>query len=178
VEVLKGHPKKYARFLVLADKVPSGFPTLEPTEMVFVLLRGEENQTEKVRSLNGMSIDWVSEKKLKKPLREGGSYYPAPASLNTMVRTFFASAKDYYQGSFSQKDFSFNGGYNGFFAALCKKRREEDVSFLFCFFRQFLKNFFSLNQFKQHFTTARIWKQIQKHPSDCRRCRQDRPFKI
>jgi hypothetical protein len=51
-----------------------------------------------------------------------------------MVRTFFASANDYYQWSFSQKDFSFDGGYNGFFAALCKKRREEDVSFLFCFF--------------------------------------------
>jgi hypothetical protein len=143
VEVLKRHPKKYARFLVLADKVPISFPTSEPTEMVFVLLRGEENRTEKVRSLNGMLIDWVSEKKLKKPPREGGSYYPAPASLNTMVRTFFASAKDYYQWSFSQKDFSFDGGYNGFFAALCKKRREEDVSFfVLFFFRQFFRKLF------------------------------------
>jgi hypothetical protein len=127
VNVLKSHPQKYARYTVLTTDVPSSFPSNEPIEKVFVLLRGENNKAEKVRSLNSMIIDWVTDKRLKVPLKNGITY-PAPSSLNTMIRTFFAAAKDYYQWQFSQKDFGFDGGYNGFFRALCKKRREMNVS--------------------------------------------------
>ncbi len=133
VEVLRSHPDKYAQYIVLTTDVPPSFPSNEPTEVVFVLLRGEEDRADKVRQLNAMIIDWVSDKRLRKNPREGGSCYPAPASLNTMIRTFFASAKDYYQWSYSQKDFCFDGRYNGFFAALCKKRRAEDVSYCMFF---------------------------------------------
>jgi hypothetical protein len=131
VDVLKSHPSKYARFLEVTTDLPPLFPTDEPTEMVFLLLRGEENKAEKVRSLNKMIIDWVTDKRLKNTTKNG-SAFPAPSSINTMIRTFFAAAKDYYQWSFSQKDFNFDGGYNGFFAALCKKRRNENVSASFC----------------------------------------------
>jgi hypothetical protein len=71
------------------------------------------------------------QKKLLNPPKNGGSPFPAPASLNTMIRTFLASAKDYYQWQFSQKDFGFDGGYNGFFQELVANRRKDDVSFLF-----------------------------------------------
>jgi hypothetical protein len=127
VNVLKKNEQKYARFLVLTTEVPSTFPSAEPVEMVFILLRGEENKPDKIRSLNMMLIDWVEAKRLKVP-QKNGNEFPAPSSLNTMVRTFLASTKDYYQWSFSQKDFGFDGGYNGFFAALCEKRRKLDVS--------------------------------------------------
>jgi hypothetical protein len=99
--------------------------------MVFLLLRGEDNKAEKIRSLNGIIIDWVEGKRLKYA-QSSENTYQAQASINTMINTFFAAAKDYYQWSFSQKDFTFNGGYNGFFKALCEKRRNEDVS-IYCF---------------------------------------------
>jgi hypothetical protein len=138
VSVLKLNKEKYSRFLVLTSDVPSTFPSSEPVEMVFILLRGEENKPDKIRSLNQMLIDWVDAKRLKVP-QKNGNVFPAPSSLNTMVRTFLASTKDYYQWSFSQKDFGFDGGYNGFFAALCEKRRKLDVSyhlllFIFCIY--------------------------------------------
>jgi hypothetical protein len=88
--------------------------------MVFLLLRGEENKVQKVRSLNKMIIDWVTDKQLKNT-QKNGITFPAPSSINTMICTFFAAAKDYYQWSFSQKDFNFDGGYNGFFLLLCVK---------------------------------------------------------
>jgi hypothetical protein len=133
VSVLKNNREKYERFLVLTSDVPSTFPSTEPVEMVFILLRGEENKPDKIRSLNVMLIDWVESKRLKVP-QKNGNVFPAPSSLNTMVRTFLASTKDYYQWSFSQKDFGYDGGYNGFFAALCETRRKLDVSIhLFCF---------------------------------------------
>jgi hypothetical protein len=134
VSVLKSNKEKYERFLVLtSDVVPSTFPSAEPVEMVFILLRGEENKTDKIRSLNVMLIDWVESKRLKVP-QKNGNVFPAPSSLNTMVPTFLASTKDYYQWSFSQKDFGYDGGYNGFFAALCETRRKLDVSNeLFCY---------------------------------------------
>jgi hypothetical protein len=133
VSVLKSNKEKYERFLVLTSDVPSTFPSAEPVEMVFILLRREENKTDKIRSLNVMLIDWVEAKRLKVP-QKNGNVFPAPSSLNTMVPTFLASTKDYYQWSFSQKDFGYDGGYNGFFAALCETRRKLDVSIhLFCF---------------------------------------------
>jgi hypothetical protein len=127
VSVLKKNKEKYARFLVLTSDVPSTFLSSEPVEMVFILLRGEENKPDKIRSLNLMLIDWVDGKRLKNP-QKNGNVFPAPSSLNTMVQTFLASTKDYYQWSFSQKDFGYDGGYNSFFAALCEKRRRLDVS--------------------------------------------------
>jgi hypothetical protein len=177
VEVLRSHPEKYARYIVLTTDIPPSFPSNEPTEVVFVLLRGDENRADKVRQLNAMIIDWVSDKRLKKNPLNGGSCFPAPASLNTMIRTFFASAKDYYQWSYSQKDFCFDGGYNGFFAALCKKRRAEDVSCCCCFFFEiFLKFIHSNNSFYSN--TASVWQQIRKCPPVCRGCRENRPFQI
>jgi hypothetical protein len=116
IEVLKKHGSKYECFLELTLNIPIDFPTQDPTEMVFLLLRGEDNKAEKIRSLNGMIIDWVEGKRLKYA-QSSGNTYPAPASINTMICTFFAAAKDYYQWSFSQKDFTFDGGYNGFFKA-------------------------------------------------------------
>jgi hypothetical protein len=163
IEVLKKHGSKYERFLELTPNIPIDFPTQDPTEMVFLLLRGEENKAEKIRSLNGMIIDWVEGKRLKYA-QSGGNTYPAPASINTMIRTFFAAAKDYYQWSFSQKDFTFDGGYNGFFKALCEKRRNEDVS-IYCFNCECI--FLQINNSHQSFnqtSTANIRKQSRQCP--------------
>jgi hypothetical protein len=112
------------------------FPSKEPIEKLFVLLSGKENMPKKVEILNNMLIDWVKDKRLVSPPRIG-SIYPAPSSLNTMVQTLFAAAKDYYKWEFATKDFSFDGGYNGFFEALMMERRKEDVSislFFICVF--------------------------------------------
>jgi hypothetical protein len=147
VNVLKKHSQKYANYLALTIDVPDYFPSKDPTEAVFVLLSGDGNKAEKVRCLNDMLIDWVSEKKLQNPPRNGASPYPAPASLNTMIRTFLAAAKDYYQWHFSQKDFGFDGGYNGFFRELVAKRRKDDVS-LFVFFFKF--KVITTNSHNQH----------------------------
>jgi hypothetical protein len=139
VNVLKKHRGKYERFLVKISEVPPSFPTNEPVEAVFILLRGEENKSEKIRSLNGMLIDWVEGKRLK-VAQKSGHAYPAPSSINTMIRTFLAATKDYYQWSFVQKDFGYDGGYNGYFRTLIEKRRREDVSFDYDFF-----TFFQIN---------------------------------
>lgn len=113
---------------MLCTNVPPEFPSQEPTESVFVLLRGDDCKPEKIRSLNEMLIDWVTQKRLVNPPKGSTSVFPAPASLNTMVRTFFASTKDYYQWNYKLKDFTYDGGYVGFFAAICVKRRMHDVS--------------------------------------------------
>jgi hypothetical protein len=86
--------------------------------MVFLVLHGENNKAEKVRSLNSMIINWVTDKRLKVPLKNGITN-PAPSSLNTMICMLFNAAKDYYQWQFSHKDFGFDGGYNRIFCALC-----------------------------------------------------------
>jgi hypothetical protein len=98
VNVLKAHPQKYSRYTVLTTDVPISFPSKEPIETVFLLLRGENNKAEKVRSLNSIIINWVTDKRIKVPLKNG------------MICTFFTAAKDYYQWQFSQKDFGFDGG--------------------------------------------------------------------
>jgi hypothetical protein len=148
VDVLKKNEKKYARFLVLCTNVPPEFPSQEPIESVFVLLRGDDCKPEKIRSLNEMLIDWVTQKKLVNPPKGCTSVFPAPASLNTMVRTFFASTKDYYQWNYKLKDFTYDGGYVGFFAAICEKRRLYDVSktmFIFYFHLYFHSSLTPIN---------------------------------
>jgi hypothetical protein len=115
------------------------FPTDEPTEMVFLLLRGEENKAQKVRSMNKMIIDWVTDKRLKNTTKNG-SAFPAPSSINTMICTFFAATKDYYQWFFSQKDFNFDDGFNGFLPLCVKGEGMKNVSACFCFFFVFYSN--------------------------------------
>jgi hypothetical protein len=74
-----------------------------------------------------MLINWVEGKRLK-VAKKSGHAYPAPSSINTMIHTFLAVTKDYHQWSFVQKDFGYDGGYNGYFRTLIEKRRREDVS--------------------------------------------------
>jgi hypothetical protein len=115
-----------------------------------------------------MLIDWVKDKRLVSPPRIG-SIYPAPSSLNTMVRTLFAAAKDYYKWEFSAKDFSFDGGYNGFFEALMMERRKEDVSislFFYLFFFQKYKltsiqTIFNNNNNHLLLSIATLWQQVR-----------------
>jgi hypothetical protein len=95
VDVLSAHPSKYTCFLEVTTDAPPLFPTDEPTEMVFLLLRGEENKAQKVRRLNKMIIDWVADNRLKNTTKNG-SAFPVPLSINTMIHTFFATTKNYY----------------------------------------------------------------------------------
>jgi hypothetical protein len=113
VNNLRNYGKKYDSFLEITTNVPDYFPSKEPIEKLFILLSGKENMPKKVEILNNMLIDWVKDKRLVSPPRIG-SIYPAPSSLNTMVQTLFAAAKDYYKWEFTTKDFSFDGGYNVF----------------------------------------------------------------
>ena len=99
---------------------------------VFVLLSGKAERRSKVCVLNQMLINWVAEKENGGTRRRTGpsgiSKWPSPATLNTMVRTFFAATKDYYGWDFLVKDFNFEKGYNGFFRLLVEQRQREDVS--------------------------------------------------
>jgi hypothetical protein len=140
VEVLRSHPEKYARYIILTTDVPPSFPFNKPTEVVFVLLRGDDNRADKIRQLNAMIIDWVSDKRLKKSTK-WRELFPSSHITQYNDTHLFASVKDYYQWSYSQEDFCFDGGYNGFFAALCKKRRAEDVSYCCVFFQNFYHSF-------------------------------------
>jgi hypothetical protein len=91
--------------LEITSNVPDYFPSKEPIEKLFVLLSGKESMPKKVEILNNMLIDWVKDKRLV-TLPRIGNIYPAPSSLNTMVQTLFAAAKDYYKWEFATKDFS------------------------------------------------------------------------
>jgi hypothetical protein len=132
VNNLKNYGSKYEKFLGITSDVPEYFPSQEPVEKLFVMLSGKENMPWKIEILNQMLIDWVKDKRLV--TAKHGTFYPAVSSLNTMVRTLFAASKDYYKWCFTTKDFNFDGGYNGFFAALCSERRKEDVSFIIFIF--------------------------------------------
>ena len=104
---------------------------------MFVLLSRKGDRRNKVWVLNQMLIDWVTEKENCSTRRccgpNGMSKWPSPATLNTMVQTFFAAMKEYYRWDFLTKDFNFEWGYNGFFKQLVELRQREDVSImLYC----------------------------------------------
>jgi hypothetical protein len=126
VNNFKNYGSKYKKFLGITSDELEYFPSQEPVEKLFVLLSGKENMPWKVEILNQMLIDWVKDKRLV--TAKHGTHYPAVSSLNTMVHTLFAASKDYYKWCFTSKDFSFDGSYSGFFAALCAEWRKEDVS--------------------------------------------------
>ena len=89
------------------------------------MLSGKDDLTCKINLLNKMLIDWVGNLKVK---RGSNKKYHSPASLNTMLRRFFAAMKDKYDWQFATSDFGFDGGYVGFFRDLCERRLAEDVS--------------------------------------------------
>ena len=131
IQVLKSKSPKYDHLLTATRKVhlPSYFPQDIEVPFVFVLLSGSEHKPKKVKILNDMLIDWVSDKKKKyNSSSDDKSPYPVPSTLNTMIRAFFAAAKDQYQWDYSPTEFKFDGGYTGFFKTLCKERQRADVS--------------------------------------------------
>jgi hypothetical protein len=67
-------------------------------------------------------------KKTHEPTQGEYKCVPSPSVAQYHGQEFFASTKDYYQWNYKLKDFSYDGGYVGFFAAICKKRRMYDVS--------------------------------------------------
>ena len=86
---------KYDKYLKKTrNDVPSFFPA-EEVETLFILLRGPEDKRKKVMLLNEMLIDWVATAR-KKTTSHTGSIYHSPSTLNFMIRSFFASTKDYY----------------------------------------------------------------------------------
>ena len=135
VEALRAKSPKYDLIIQPAENVPSFFPQESGlVAEVFVLLSGKGDRRNKIRVLNEMLIDWVAEKENKGTGRRAGpngrSKWPSPATLNTMVRTFFAATKEYYGWDFTTKDFNFERGYNGFFRQLVELRQREDVSII------------------------------------------------
>ena len=70
-----------------------------------------------------MLVDWIGSAK-KKKVDPGTSIYHSPSTLNQMLRSFFSSTKEYYNWLFTTSDFNFEGGFNGFFKALCAKRQK------------------------------------------------------
>lgn len=132
VEALRAKSPKYDLLTAPAKVVPDFFPSGGVVAEVYVLLSGKAERSSKVRVLNQMLIDWVNEKENGGTKRRSGPNgmckWPSPATLNTMVHTFFAATKDYYGWDFSVKDFNFEHGYNGFFKLLVLQRQKEDVS--------------------------------------------------
>ena len=126
---MKTKKPKYDHLLVPATEIPKGFKTLEASiPVLFVLLSGREDRGKKIKILNEMLIDWVGDKK-KMSSNSKQREFPTPSTLNTMVRGFFAATKDQYCWEYSPNDFRFDGGFAGFFKALCQKRQVSDVSF-------------------------------------------------
>ena len=129
--MMEENRNKYEYLLVQVD-APRYFPTPNvKIPIVFSLLSGSEFKGKKVKILNDILIDWVSDKKklAKNVMTQGsGSKWPSPGTLNAMIRAFFAATKDQYVWEFVASDFNFDGGYNGFFKALCAGRQKRDVS--------------------------------------------------
>ena len=96
------------------------------------MLSGPDEKRRKTNVLNNMLVDWIgSEKKVK--VSKGESIYHSPSTLNFMLRSFYSTTKEYFNWCFESSDFNFEGGFNGYFKALCEKRLKEDVSsMLFC----------------------------------------------
>ena len=121
MDALKQLKPRYDHLLELTREVPSFFLVKE-VEAVFVLLSGKEEKRKKVLILNDMLIDWIGTKRRI----DGG--FPAPGTINSTVRAFFAAAKTLFDWHFSPNDFNFDGGYSGFFKALCAERQKANVS--------------------------------------------------
>ena len=120
---------KYDIYLQKTKKnVPVFFPAKE-VEALFILLSGPDEKRKKIGVLNNMLVDWIACARKKNPPR-GSSIYHSPSTLNFMLRSFFAATKSYYNWCFNYGDFDYDGGFNGFFKALCEERRKEDVSIL------------------------------------------------
>jgi hypothetical protein len=119
--VLKAHPSKYTRFLeVTTDVLPLVFPTDEPTEMVFLLLRDKENKVQKVRSLNKMIIDLVIDKRLKNTTKM--AVHTLPHHQSTQWYTpFLSPLKSTISGLFLKKTLTLMEDTMGFLP-LCVKR--------------------------------------------------------
>lgn len=73
-----------------------------------------------------MLIDWTSMLRKKRGGTKDKSY--SPATLNMKMQSFFFATREYYNWDFVYADFKFDGGFNGFFKALCAKRQKENVS--------------------------------------------------
>ena len=130
---LEGNPR-FAQFLELTD-APSHWPVARARK-VRVMLRGEDEKRKKVSIVNDMIIEWISKKRKVSP--SGKEEYPAPGTLNSLVRTFLAATK-VYDWNYTLHDFKFDGGFNGFFKSMCKDRQKENVSKLSIFFRFFFR---------------------------------------
>ena len=149
VKSLEGNPR-FEQFLQLTD-APSHWPVAR-TRKVWVMLRGEDEKRKKVSIVNDMIIEWISKK--RKILPSGKEEYPAPGTLNSLVRTFLAATKD-YDWSFTLHDFKFDGGFNGFFKSMCKDRQKENVSKVSIFIRFFFRLHTSTYPFAFLFISAR-----------------------
>ena len=118
---------KYDQYLrKTTSNVPAFFPSPE-VKLLFILLSGPEEEKKKIMILNNMLVDWIGSAK-KKKVDPGTSIYHSPSTLNYMLRSFFSTTKEYYNWLFTTNDFNFEGGFNGFFKALCTKRLRDDVS--------------------------------------------------
>ena len=133
IEVVEDKGDKYDYLLVRTKgKACSNiFPKDFEGHIVFSMVSGPEFKAKKVKILNDILIDWVSDKKkLAKNITAKGytTAYPTPATLNSMIRAFLAAVKDQFKWEFSTSNFNFEGGYNGFVKALCKEQQKKDVS--------------------------------------------------
>lgn len=130
IEALRRESPKYDDLLKPTDQIPVSFRlgndsvARQHIEQVWVLISGPDNKNAKVNLVNKMLIDWIGNMKKQK----GEGKFHSPASINTMVRRFLSATKSHFDWHITQADFSFDGGYNGFFRDLCATRLEEDVS--------------------------------------------------
>ena len=138
IESLRKMSPKYNHLLERTSEIPCSFRIKsKEVEKVFVLLSGPNDKTAKVNLLNKLLIDWVGNLEIKRGAAAATSKntnnkkrkrHHQPSSINTMTRRFFAACKGAFDWHFTTNDFTFDGGYNGFFRDLCDKRLTEDVS--------------------------------------------------
>ena len=106
-------------------------------EKIFVVLAGPVT-AEKKFLCNRSLVEWQTNVKKQRPSGDGCPYY-SPASTNTNIRVFFATAKNQYGWQLTLEDVSgFNGSLAGVLKVLYAKRSKEWVSgvlmtFFYCF---------------------------------------------
>ena len=109
----------------------------------------------------------------------------------------WSETKDQYLWEFVTSDFNFDGGYNGFFKALCKGRQRKDVSthttqnifisfiklhLTYLFFSNFVPlllpitntiTFYHPSPITHHQSSAILWSEVPSLSTFCHQCQED-----